>query len=50
MNKKKGRKSILEGTGFLLMITIALFIVMYVIGCLLFADKGFAKPQVFINL
>ncbi len=50
MNKKKGRKSILEGTGFLLLITIALFIVMYIIGCVLFAEKGFAKPQVFINL
>ena len=45
----KERKK-LTGTGFLLMITIGLFVVMYVIGMIAFADKGFAKPQMFLNL
>lgn len=35
---------------FLLLITIVLFIVMYVAGMIIFNDKGFAKPQMFLNL
>ena len=45
MQKKK-----ITGNGFLLLITIALFVVMYVAGMIVFADKGFAKPQMFLNL
>ena len=44
-NKKK-----INGTTFLLFITIALFVVMYVAGMIIFSDKGFAKPQMFLNL
>ena len=40
----------LNQTSFLLMVTIVLFIVMYVIGCILFSDQGFAKTQNFLNL
>ena len=40
MQKKK-----MTGNGFLLLITIALFAVMYIAGMIIFADKGFAKPQ-----
>ena len=40
MQKKK-----MTGSGFLLLITIALFAVMYIAGMIIFADKGFAKPQ-----
>lgn len=32
------------------LITIALFVVMYVAGMIVFVDKGFAKPQMFLNL
>ncbi len=32
------------------MITIVLFFVMYAAGMVIFADKGFAKPQMFLNL
>lgn len=32
------------------MITVLLFIVMYVAGMVVFSDKGFAKPQMFLNL
>lgn len=32
------------------MITIALFAVMYIAGMIIFNDKGFAKPQMFMNL
>lgn len=35
---------------FLLLITILLFAVMYIAGMIVFADKGFAKPQMFLNL
>ena len=35
---------------FLFLITIVLFIVMYVAGMIIFADQGFAKPQMFMNL
>ena len=35
---------------FLFIITIVLFIAMYVAGMIVFADKGFAKPQMFMNL
>ena len=45
MQKKK-----MTGPGFLLLITIALFAVMYIAGMIIFADKGFAKPQMFLNL
>lgn len=46
---KLGKKYI-NGNTFLLFITVALFIVMYGIGCIVFASKGFTKPQVFLNL
>ena len=40
----KQRKK-MTSTGFLLLITIVLFFVMYAAGMVIFADKGFAKPQ-----
>lgn len=46
--KKERRK--LDGNSFLLVITIALFLVMYVVGCILFKTQGFAKTQDFLNL
>lgn len=39
-----------DGKIFLLMITIALFVTMYITGIIIFNSKGFAKPQVFLNL
>lgn len=45
----KERKK-LSGTSFLLMITIGLFIIMYVAGMIIFNEQGFAKPQMFLNL
>ena len=45
----KGRRKI-NGNTFLLFVTIALFLVMYIIGCIVFNENGFAKPQVFLNL
>lgn len=46
MNNKGKR----DGKIFLLMITIALFVTMYIAGIIIFNGKGFAKPQVFLNL
>ncbi len=40
----------IESKTFLLYMTVALFAVMYMIGIVLFYDKGFNKPQVFLNL
>ncbi|WP_313581769.1 ABC transporter permease subunit [Lacrimispora sp.] len=45
--KNKGKR---DGKVFLLMITIALFVIMYIAGIIIFNGKGFAKPQVFLNL
>lgn len=45
--KKRGN---IDGKAFLLMITILLFVIMYVAGIVIFKNKGFAKPQVFLNL
>ncbi len=43
------RKKINSNT-LLLFITIALFIVMYAVGCIVYASKGFAHLQTFLNL
>lgn len=43
-------RSKIDGTSFLLLITISLFIVMYIIGMIVFADKNFGRTQVFLNL
>ena len=40
----------MSGTTFLLIITIGLFVVMYASGMIAFAEGGFAKPQMFLNL
>ena len=40
----------IDGNQFLLIITIALFVLMYIAGIILFADKGFGKFQVFLHL
>ena len=44
-NKRK-----LNQTSFLLLITIVLFFVMYIVGCILFSAQGFSKTQNFLNL
>lgn len=43
-------KAKITGNGFLLLITIVLFIVMYIVGMVVFADKNFGRTQVFFNL
>ena len=45
----KKRKS-LNASTYILIITILLFFVMYAAGMIAFKDKGFAKPQMFLNL
>ena len=49
-NKLSNLKKRLTGNSFLLMITVLLFVVMYVAGMIVFSNKGFAKPQMFLNL
>ena len=49
-NKISNLKNRLTGNSFLLMITVLLFVVMYVAGMIVFSNKGFAKPQMFLNL
>ena len=44
--KKRG----VNGNTLLLLITIVLFVVMYATGCLVYARKGFAHLQTFLNL
>lgn len=50
LRKSPSQKRKLNGNSFLLVITIVLFVAMYVAGMVVFADKGFAKPQMFFNL
>ena len=50
MNKIKQLKKQLNGNSFLLFFTVALFVAMYDAGMIVFAAKGFAKPQLFLNL
>lgn len=50
MGTKTASKKKINGNTFLLMITVLLFVVMYVAGMIIFEDKGFAKPQMFLNL
>ena len=40
----------IDNKAFLLYMTIVLFIIMYGIGVIMFGNKGFQKPQVFLNL
>lgn len=48
---KQGKeKRTFNSTAFLLAITIVLFFAMYAAGMIIFNDKGFAKPQMFLNL
>lgn len=48
--KSLKQKKKISGTTFLLMVTIGLFILMYAAGMIVFANQGFAKPQMFVNL
>ncbi|MDF3000161.1 MAG: monosaccharide transporter rane protein family [Bacillota bacterium] len=48
--KSLNDKKHMSGTTFLLIITIGLFVVMYAAGMIAFAEGGFAKPQMFLNL
>ncbi|HEX2926695.1 MAG TPA: sugar ABC transporter permease YjfF [Ruminiclostridium sp.] len=46
----KSIKSKLGGNNFLLVVTIILFFILYFSGMAMFSEKGFGKPQVFLNL
>lgn len=50
INQFAKSKNKLNGNSFLLMITILLFVIMYAAGMVVFMNKGFAKPQMFLNL
>lgn len=43
-------KNKLRGNGFLLAVTIVLFFVLYIAGAILYGDRNFTSPQVFLNL
>jgi galactofuranose transport system permease protein len=40
----------LDGTNFLLFVTVALFVVMYILGLIIYNDQGFGKTQTFLNM
>lgn len=46
----KKSKATINGNNMLLLITIVLFVVMYIGGCLVYADKGFTRVQTFFNI
>lgn len=43
-------KKKMNSNTFLLIVTIVLFLVMYIAGMIVFNEQGFAKPQMFLNL
>lgn len=50
LGKNELKKKTFSDTAFLLVVTIALFVLMYVAGMIIFSSQGFAKPQMFLNL
>jgi galactofuranose transport system permease protein len=48
--KTKFLKKKLDGTNFLLAVTIAMFAIMYIVGLNLFQDQGFGRMQTFLNM
>ncbi|MCR5763579.1 MAG: sugar ABC transporter permease YjfF [Treponema sp.] len=49
LNLANKRKK-LDSSNFLLFVTICLFAVMYILGCLIYSDAGFGKMQTFLNM
>lgn len=49
-NTSTTEKRKINSNTFLLMITILLFLAMYISGMIIFKDNGFAKPQMFLDL
>ena len=49
-NKTTARHKRLSGNNLLLLITFILFVCMYAIGCVIYAQKGFTHVQTFLNL
>lgn len=49
MSEKISKKRF-NDTTFLLIVTVGLFILMYITGMVIFSSHGFAKPQMFLNL
>ena len=43
-------KKHINSNSILLLITISLFVVMYIVGCIIYADKGFSHFQTFLNV
>jgi len=44
------KKAKINNNNVLLLITIVLFVVMYLAGCVVYADKGFTRMQTFLNI
>jgi len=44
------QKKRINSNSVLLLITISLFIAMYIVGCIIYADKGFSHFQTFLNI
>ncbi|MDE6663874.1 MAG: sugar ABC transporter permease YjfF [Lachnospiraceae bacterium] len=44
------KKLKINSNSILLLITIALFVAMYIAGCIVYADKGFTRLQTFLNI
>lgn len=44
------KKKKIDSSNYLLLVTIGLFIAMYIAGCIIFHAKGFGKTQIFLNM
>lgn len=50
LNYKKLLKDNLDGSNFLLIVTIVLFVLMYILGVIIFKEQGFGRMQTFLNM
>ena len=50
LRKNKGRREVLTDANMLMLISIAIFILLYAFGCVNLADKNFDKPKYFFDL
>ena len=48
--KRTDNRRAMNNNTILLLMTVALFAVMYIAGCVVYADKGFARLQSFIDI
>lgn len=50
LTEKNSKKKKIDSSNYLLLVTIVLFLIMYIVGCIIYHDSGFARTQTFLNM